>query len=417
MKNNIDIKIHFYIFLPVLFIFFPTFPNILSGYLGSQIVFIMEIICIVFCGILGVYKSEFSLISFSCFLFFVLLTVISILCELANGSIISNDLFELSRPFAFLLFFLFYRNSKVDVTLLEGKTFKVIFFILLVTSIYSIAEIIFSNILLPVSLFLYKDNRPVLLYTAIGSFEVTYQYAYILLLPLIYYFLIMIKSFSIKNLIYFIIFIITFLLTQSKSLYITFAVSLFVILCLPCLYKKLKTAVRLLSVIILFTGISCYIFITYYDELKPLLGYAIGGLEAISKDNSRSVDNRKDQILWSIENNKLVLIGGGIGKSRRMLESFWSLYYFRYGIIGMLVYLLIPLTASFASYKIAVFIHNKEISNFYLSLCVFYLITPIGLLSACHQDTPKVSIIFYGLIGLIFKRYHSILKTPYKERQ
>jgi hypothetical protein len=119
---------------------------------------------------------------------------------------------------------------------------------------------------------------------------------------------------------------------------------LLIIFILPLLYSKTKTAVRMI-----FTGIIVFIYNKYYEVLKTTFGYAIGGLESFAIGKNQSASIRTEQIQWAIKNNKFIFAGAGIGKNVRMLESFYSLYYYRYGLIGVLLYLTIPFATAFVA--------------------------------------------------------------------
>jgi hypothetical protein len=296
---------------------------------------------------------------------------------------------------------------------LEENTIKTILIVFFLLSIYCILEFIFPELIRPWSYLLYKkESMPILRGMAIGSFEITYNFAFVLLLPLIYSIIYLLIEFNIKYFILFISFLFTFLLTQSRSMYITFMAALSVVFFLPLLYSKTRIAIRMIFIEIIFSVIIVSIYDKYYDTLKTTLGYAIGGLESLAVGENQSVNGRSEQIQWAIENNKFILIGAGIGKNIRMLESFYSLYYYRYGLIGVLLYLTIPFTAAFIAYRIAIkeFKANKRTAVFYLSLFVYYAVSPIGLLSSCNQDTPKTAFLFYGLIGFIFHKYSVVKK-------
>jgi hypothetical protein len=198
-------------------------------------------------------------------------------------------------------------------------------------------------------------------------------------------------------------------------MYITLAAALVVVFFLPLLYSKTRTACRMIFIAIVFSVISVSIYYKYYDILKTTFGYAVGGLESLAVGKNQSVNARQGQIQWAIENNEFVLVGAGIGKNVKMLESFYSLYYYRYGITGVLLYLTIPFAAAFTAYKIAKeeFKAGRRTAAFYLSLFVYYAVSPVGLLSSCNQDTPKTAFLFYGLIGFIFHKYSTMKRQTY----
>jgi hypothetical protein len=192
-------------------------------------------------------------------------------------------------------------------------------------------------------------------------------------------------------------------------MYIACFAGIVVVFFLPCLYDKVKSGIRTVVIISVLCISIVNIYFTYQEELKNILGYAITGLERISKGTNNSVNNRQNQVMWAFQNNKVIVVGSGIGKGNDLLlESFYSLYYYRYGLIAILIYLSILIATAFYAYKIGKREHDKKISTFYFALFVFYLIAPIGLLSSCSQDTPKISFVFYGIMGLVHKRYISL---------
>lgn len=71
----------------------------------------------------------------------------------------------------------------------------------------------------------------------------------------------------------------------------------------------------------------------------------------------------------------LRIIGDGIGKGgEMMLESFYALYYYRYGLLGLFLYVLLILITSFKSFRIANHEEKQDINIclFYYSLAIFY---------------------------------------------
>jgi hypothetical protein len=399
-----------YTIFPFFFILFPLFPKLFSGYIGFQIIFIMELIFVCICGMFRVYKFSFTIKSFAIFLLFISNIVISILCDLFNDYLIISDLYEIIRPFAFLLFYTFYRKSNYEVKKLEITMVNSIILVFLLLSIYSVFEFLFPSVVRPISLILYKRDYKSI-NGIVGSFGVTYHFGYILLLPLIYSLISLLKHISFKNIFLFIIFFFTLLVIQSRSVYITCAAAFIVTFFLPYLHYNSKSSFRIIMILIILIYAIVHIYITYQEQLRTMLHYAIVGLEAMSRGNNNSVNTRELQVYWAIENNKLIFLGSGISKNIMMLESFYAQYYYRYGLISIITYTIMLIVTASASYKIAKYENvNKKISIFYYSLFVFFIISPIGLLSSCHQDSPKISFLFYGLIGLVFNKYH-YLKT------
>ena len=406
-------KIHLascYLTIPIVFLLFPSFPTLLSAG-GEQIVLFLEIITIVILGILRVYRirveSSGVLIYVS---FFFYSTIFSLVCDNIKGVVCFRDYFELIKPFSFLLFFLFYRNSNIRTTKIESMTFKALKIVFLILIINCILEFLFPDPVRNFSYLIYKrESVPILNNKAIGSFEQTYQFAFILLLPISYVYIRFLKQPSLLRFLIFAGFFFVLLLTQSRSMYFTFAVCLLVCLLLPFLYSSVQSTLRILLLIIAVASLATIIFISYEKELRDTFAYAFSGIESMASGSNNSVNTRAAQLDWALENNHFTIIGAGIGKEEMMLESFYSLYYYRYGILGIGLFLFLSLYTSLLSYRIA---KNENDNNalLYYTLFVFYLITPMAIMSSCHQDTPKISLIFYGLIGLVHRKYGELKK-------
>jgi hypothetical protein len=404
-------KENIFVFFPIIFMLFPVFPTIFQGYTGINLIFILEIIFVFIAGSLGIFDLKFSAVSCIYFCIFFVLILFSILFDLVNGILTISDLYEIIKPVAFLLFYTFYRKANVNIKTLEENTKNIVVILFFLMSLYCIFEFFFPEIIRPISYFLYKrENLPALRNKAIGSFQQTYQFAFILLLPLIYSYTALLKRISVTNICFFSIILFSFLLTQSRSMYITLCCTFLIILCLPYMYKKRIYILKIWAIVLIIAALIINIYIKYQDELRIIFSYAINGLENMSEGNNNSVNTRSDQIGWAIAHNSIMLIGQGISKKVFFPESFYALYYYRYGLIGIIAYLLLPILTAATSYKIAKKEYSNKISTFYFSLAIFYLITPIGILSSCHQDTPKISLLFYGLMGLVFHKNASIKK-------
>ena len=216
------------------------------------------------------------------------------------------------------------------------------------------------------------------------------------------------KNISVKNFIFFSLFFITLLLTQSRSIYITCAIGFGVVLCLPFFYSNIQQGSCVIATILIIVFILANVYLHCQEELKQLIGYAIYGFINISRGSDIPVNIRTEQLFFAFNNNKSILFGSGISKGLTQLESFYSLYYYRYGLISISVYLAMLINTAIIAYHIAQNVVNLKTKIFYLSLFVFFLISPVGLLNSNHQDTPKISFLFYGLIGLVYNKYHYI---------
>lgn len=405
-------KLYFY--LPLFFILCPTFPNIIS--IGDQIVFAIEALVVLFLYKLYGFSFPCNNPAFSIFTYFFFCIAIDICFDLINGVFTFSDSLELFRPIGFILFYYFYNQSFVSIEYIEKQTIRAINLIFILLAIYSVVEFFFLEQILSISYLLYKrEALPVLRDKAIGSFSQIYSYGYILILPLSFF---LIKFFKQKRIINFVLLGIVFfalLLTQSKSVYISAALAILLCFCIVCFCTTSKDKWNNFLILILIVIVVIYYFLRYQEELYDTFAYASYGLEAIASGEGGTVHSRLEQIQWAIDNNSLIFVGNGIGKGDikqdglYALESLYGLYYYRYGLIGLFLFVGIVLYTSFCAFRIAKVVqYNLKLSAFYYGLSIFYIITPIALSSSCHQDTPKISFLFYGLMGLIHARYKSI---------
>ena len=399
-----------YFYLPLFFILVPSFPSFLPETLGFQLIFIMEVVISAYLY-KRYYKPQIENNSLIIAGYFFLSTLFSLFNDSINNVVIYSDLFELAKPVAFLLFYWLYRYSTIEVEVIEKQTIRSICTIFACLSLFSILSFIFPSIFHPIEYLLYKrENMPVHIGKAIGSFSQTYHFAYSLLLPLSLSFLHLITNFKIKYFLFFIAILSTMLLTQSRSMYISSALCILICIILPIHYKSIRRTKKMLSVIVLLVAIVWIIVSLYIEDIASNLSYAIDGFSLMLQGENNSVNVRQSQVQWVIENNPYLIIGAGIGKGEIMLESLYSLYYYRYGALGLLLSLGIMINTGIKAYKVAQkeYRANLSISLFYYSLSIFYFISPIATLSSCHMDSPKISFIYYGFMGMIFAKYKKI---------
>jgi hypothetical protein len=411
MQNQICLK-SIYLLFPILVILFPVFPQYSKtpfGTLGDWVLFLTMVGSMFLFFLLKVYDISTRIIHFLVAVLFVLLILISLSYEFINGDFIFNDLFELARPFLFLLIFLFYKNSRLRIIDLEKETIRAMMIVFCFLSIYTIVEFLCPDTLREISLFLWKEER--LEKRFVGSFWTPYYFAYALMIPLFYSWMILLKKTTLINFITFLLFLSAFLLIQSRSMYIAVIIGFVMTFFLPYFrIAGIRGFFKMSTIYFCFISVIIYIFNVYYFEIYDILYYSLDGIPAMLEGRNGSANGRMEQIRWAVENNQIVIIGQGIGKkNHNLLESFYSMYYYRYGLLGMLTFLVFTVITGIKSYAIAVMEYaTPKISCFYLALFVFYCTAPIWLLSGTHHDTPKNSLLFYGLMGLVFCKYTSL---------
>lgn len=399
-------------------IFLPTFPNILSNKIGLLLATAIIIGLVILMYICKVYKITPTYYEKTFTLCFILLTIIDLFADIITQVAIVNDFFELIKPLSFLLYYCVFRYSN-RLYLREQYYFIPLYNSFIILSIYCILEFFIPTFFRPISLFLWKyAEQRVLIDKAIGSFFTTYNFAYILMAPLFISFVGLLLNVSLKNVLVFLMLLFTLLLAQSKSMYACSVIGLIFCLFLPFNYCTTKKTIKLILVSVICIVSIITFYYAYETEIRMTFLYAIEGIERISEGESGSTQIRMEQILWAITNNRLFLIGNGIGKGEILLESLYALYYYRYGLIGLTLFMFLCIFAAYKAYVLGKYFwrYNSLWAKYYYGISVFYLMTPIGTMSSCHQDMPKVSFIFYAGIGLIMYRSNSLKKDIIKSK-
>lgn len=369
-------------------------------------VYVLNILLILILGVMGVFKMYCSknVIIFGAY--FVLSAVWDVGLELCRDTSSPEDFLEILRPIGFLLFFQYYRYSNVRLDIVESQTIKLLYWTFSLLGIYCILEFLFPSVFQPISFFLWKRQAVGVLHNkAVASFFQTYNSAYAFMIPYFLGLIKLIRRISLWNILFFFLMLLTLLLTQSKSMYVAAAIGSIACLWIATDFKSAKSTARSIVYVGTLALVIGILFLTYQEEIGDSLKYALNGLEEMSRGESRSLGTRSAQLEWAIDNNYIGFIGLGVGKSQILLESLYALYYYRYGIIGICLVLGLIFYSSYCSYKVSL-MKNIRHRVLYEALFVFFLINPLALTSSCHQDMPKTSLIFYGMVGLIFNRYN-----------
>ena len=255
-------------------------------------------------------------------------------------------------------------------------------------------------------LFTTRQERVVLHKKAIGTFHTTYPYGFVMLFSSILNFIFFIILKKKNHLLLFLFSAIAILLSQSRTQLLTFFI-FFLFFCLFYIIQKAFPNKRLLWII---WGFSVLVLIpliafnlSFFDDK---FHYVVKGLKELARDGvtgQRSSSLRIKQVIRVLERqDQFPLIGKGIGKAYfHGLESFYSLYLYRYGLSGMLLYIFSMFYIIIDSYRLAKasIFTNPEISAFLLSLCFFILLLPLSLFSSAMTEFPKIDLFFYSMVG------------------
>jgi len=430
IKTNIK-DIDFLILVTFITLFFPLFQPYVGLLFEQLLTLILTGIALLFLA-----KNQQRYITYKSLyisLIYMLLLVISVLRSF--DILVINDLFELGKPIYFLLFFsMAYSIKWNDIKLI--KYFSSLMLFLLFGALIGIGEAR-NYTINALTTIIYKENKPVLANKALFSFIITYTFATVLLLPIFFYFIKIMKhrnSSFLLDLCRLLIFMLCFISTQSRTIFISFIIT-FIIFFLLILCNKWYPNRRKIIVVI---GILVFIivlsipFIVSYAQNN--LAYLYRGLNVVISrlnnftisdfiNSSRSISLRFEQIVFAVEHQDAIpLIGVGIGKAVLMPESFYAMYFYRTGLIGSGIHIgLIIYTIYWALYfsKLYALKNIKDKNNFLLmaiffSITIYFISFPFDYLAAMINDQTRSGFIFYVLIAIICfykKNYKVKIKT------
>lgn len=151
--------------------------------------------------------------------------------------------------------------------------------------------------------------------------------------------------------------------------------------------------------------ITLYVFIQQtfpylYSGLVNQLGTFVQGGDL----QGGSLSTRMDQIQFAIDNNSTIILGGGIGKGwTGNLESLYALLYFRFGILGLVGYLLAWIISAFLAWKsfLCELQHDNLLhAAFQFGHVLFCVGLPVVSLSSVITDQLVTYMLFYSYLGL-----------------
>lgn len=379
--------------------FFPFFPKY-TRYLGEFICFTFSILLIFWYSFYDFKLNKIALIASLTFIFLLIISVI-----LDIDRVILRDLFEFIRPlywvFSFTIFYTTcsFANSK-KVT---NFTINIIF----VLAIWGILESLFS---VPYLLHIgYKLDENVYFNKAIASLIAPYSYGSIIGVGLIFSYMKYKYTSKFFYLGIYLVFFIAIIFSQSKSCILAsliISVSLFIF--------EYTFVTLIFMPFLCFLSYYLYFHTSYLVYLKSFLdntydAFLSGGFTTLLH-SSDSISNRLDQINVALLNLNIVpLFGSGIGKNYLYIESFFLIIY-RYGIFGIVLSAIIVIYIFIICKKIQAI--TTDISLFCLSksfiYCILFLM--ISSLSANLIDQFRVSLIYFGIIGVILSSHNKYKK-------
>lgn len=357
--------------------------------------------------------------------FFILifsLTLLSIILDHHRAT--GLDLIELLKPVTMLLVFSLGYSLQWDQDRLKKYIIRPLIILLSLSALLAIIEILPNNWTDAVS-DVYVRSRGSLQNKVIGPFRTPYfagsVYVYLALTFLGLY--IATKKTHFCSL--FVISAILSVLTQSRTVFLAIVASVPAWMVLYLFYHRAIKQERLKprKIALAIIGLLGFLFFTFiiYMLLKERLGYLISGVNAYILNlpehltrNTGSVGVRMSQIRFVIENNPYIFVGAGIGKGYTgHLESFYALYYYRYGILGIAIYSLVWISGLIFSWRAmrhAQGVGDIYCAGFFLGFVGFVFVLPILSLSSVITDQPTLYALFYTLLGVVFSYYLKVVQ-------
>lgn len=352
---------------------------------------------------------------------FACLTLLSLI--ISGNDVIFRDVVELAKPVYLGIFF-------IVSYLCKWRYPDFVRFINIVLALFiglGIWGILEANVSIVnnVSGVLYKETRNSLQFKAITSFIVPYVYGSLMIWPMWYFLLA--SLFQKNRLLHFIGFSICFLaivFSQSRTIILSIAFSLVYFGMFAFFAKWLPKRNIVIAAIYLFITLASAVVIVFYDELRILLGYMVKGLELVVTslqaggfnnllEQHQSVGLRFAQIMFAIQNQMLLpIIGVGIGKALFMPESFYALYLYRYGLLGIAIHVAIVFMVWSRSIQLAKAIkydYGKKEFSFFLATSLYMVSLPVSYLSSSINDFTRTGFFFYVLAGLVFALHRRIV--------
>ncbi|RDL31285.1 hypothetical protein DA099_08895 [Photobacterium damselae] len=412
----------------VFVLFFPGFYKY-AGLKIEQLITIIALMCCFF-SVLK-YRLEIKrttyLISISYMFVYFFITNISLMRSLDDFVI--NDMVELGKPLFFLCFFLVAFTVRWNFQNLNDlRNFFLILCVFLIFFGYFESLTSLGNY---ISLNLYKPNRGVLEGKAIGPFIITYAFATFLVFP---FYIFLSRYFFDKKFINKYLFL-SFLtlgcifLTQSKTVFLAVLISLLLFFLIYPFYSGLpgKRKVISIGVGVIFSVIVSFAFLVSF--FQEYFSYIYSGLEVVFRfllddgimaalNSNTSTRNRLEQLMFAFEHqDSLPLIGVGISKGVFMPESFYALYFYRLGLIGILLhFFMLFYSLKLSLYNTKSFIKYKQLNlaSLFLGLHFYIISLPFCYFSAAVNDQTRTGFVLYLFIGINIAT-NKLLKSKYDE--
>ncbi|MFD2036797.1 hypothetical protein ACFSKL_18475 [Belliella marina] len=333
----------------------------------------------------------------------------------SDFTIVTRDFYELHRPILYLLIFCLAYFSITSYEDLE-KLNKIMIFIFVCFIIFGINQ----NIR-------FSDDLTVL-YTKFHNartrrlsipFVNPYDYAFVMILFIFYYLFRFVYNHW-AYLFFFIIALVLFMLTQSRSMAVGLLFGLIIVVPIFMIYNQrmplfkgrlsfgmMKYGILSIAGIIGFSILLSYILTNFSYLTKSFVRIIeSGSLE--SMDNATSI--RKDQLMFTLDlavsNPFILLFGNGAAKEKmEFVESMYTYFLFRYGLIGLVVYFLIPLLLGikYTIICLKLLTTKDALFPFFAAILVWLICLPLCSIGNNITEQVRVSFLYYSILAILIK--------------
>lgn len=310
---------------------------------------------------------------------------------------IIRDFFEFQRPIFYILAFFtgqlyFYKKKSKDII----KDLKIFFLIIIIISLIKVID--------PDNSFFYLYQRKALAAQVrlSGTFISPYDFGFFLLFPLYFYLELYFKN---KKIIYIFLSVIIFSLiifTESKSQIITLLFSIIIYITVKFILNK-KESIKIIKYLIFLAIITYFGINIFKEEVMRRIPYLYFGLKKIIEggiQNDPSGNIRFNQYLKAFETFRFLGYGPAKGKGLDF-ENQYSLYLYRYGILGIAYNLILILGIFKLNFIMIKKYRNIEMKAIVVTFIVFTFSLPIAMLANNMTDQLKISFFIYFILGLI----------------
>ncbi|MCF2948430.1 hypothetical protein L0668_09955 [Paraglaciecola aquimarina] len=324
------------------------------------------------------------------------------------SELVSRDTMELYRPFYYLLSFLFGYYVAKDSTSISNYILrhKILIYSVSGTIVFALISFLFFEQIGKNTLPLYTKEHNVLTRRLTGTFNNPYDFAFVAILPFAYAFIRYLRDGSFRFLLMALISLMAIVLTQSKAgaISIVFSIAIVYFLYPFIFHHKATNLAQMRRYIILpvLTFIGLASIVIYFGEQ---ISYLIEGIiKLLGGNGDKSTNIRIEQIKFVLQHFSdephRLLLGFGPNKNKvEFLEILPLLYFYRYGVMGLLILSYWVIYSLSISYKMAKSANNEELKIISFSMFVWFSTTITAGIGNNVIDQSRVSFIYFCLIG------------------